>query len=477
MTNQEILADHLAKFSKDPYGFVMFSFPWGEPGSLAKFEGPDPWQKEILCKVRDGLLTTQEAIQIAVASGHGIGKSALVSWLILWAISTKVDTRGIVTANTDTQLRTKTWPEVTKWYQLFIGKEMFVMTATAIYSADADHEKNWRIDAIPWSLSNTEAFAGLHNIGNRIIIIFDEASAVHDKIWEVMEGALTDEDTEIIWLAFGNPTRNIGRFRECFRKFKHRWFGKQVDSSKVKHTNKAQIRKWIEDYGWNSDFVKVRVRGEFPSSSIKQYIPSTLIDAARGKKLNQMQFDFAPIIIGVDPAWTNDEIVIFMRQGLHTKMLACYKPFENDQLLATYIAQFEDEYKADAVFIDMGYGTGVLSIGKMMKRKWTLVPFGGASATPGFKNKRAEMYGGIRKWLQEGGTLPEDPILAEELGSPEYEVLDNGDVLLESKKDMKARGVPSPNRADALALTFAFPVLKKNRTVATKESKREYRPF
>lgn len=478
MTESEILAEELSRFTKDPPGFVMFSFPWGEKGTeLEHFDGPDLWQRTVLTMLGKGLITIAQAIQIAVASGHGIGKSALVSWIILWAISTRVDTRGIVTANTDTQLRTKTWPEVTKWYHLFIAKEMFTMTATSIYSSDPDHEKNWRIDAIPWSKSNPEAFAGLHNAGKRILIIFDEASAIDDMIWEVMEGALSDENTEIIWCAFGNPTRNVGRFRECFRKYKHRWFNLQVDSSTVKQTNKAQIKKWIEDHGWDSDFVKIRVRGEFPSSSATQFIPSVLIDAARGKKINPMNFTFAPVIITLDSAWSGDEIVIFMRQGLFSKMLGTYRNLQDDFKLAGYLAQFEDQYQADAVFIDLGYGTGVASAGKQMGRQWKLVAFGGGSTKPGYKNKRAEMYGDVKKWLEEGGCIPDDPMLAEELGSPEYEMLGTGELLLESKKDMKARGIPSPNRSDALALTFAFPVVKKNRNIIPASQKRAYDPF
>ena len=122
------------------------------------------------------------------------------------------DTRIVVTANTDTQLRTKTWPEVTKWLRLLINRDWFKATATAVFSTETRHERLWRADAIPWSEENTEAFAGLHNKGRRVIVIFDEASGISDRIWEVSEGALTDEGTEIIWLAFGNPTRNTGAF-------------------------------------------------------------------------------------------------------------------------------------------------------------------------------------------------------------------------------------------------------------------------
>src|SRR5690606_38633063 len=112
---------------------------------------------------------------------------------------------------------------------------------------------------VPWSERNTEAFAGLHNAGKRIIVIFDEASAIPDIIWETTEGALTDVDTEILWFVFGNPTRNTGRFRDCFDggKFAHRWRQQKVDSRQVQRTNKKEIEDWIADYGLDSDFVRV----------------------------------------------------------------------------------------------------------------------------------------------------------------------------------------------------------------------------
>src|SRR5690606_37984873 len=140
------------------------------------------WQVEILEDLRDGLLSIEDAIHLARTSGHGIGKSALVAWIILWAISTFEDTKGIVTANTENQLKTKTWAEVAKWHRYFIGRELFKLTATALFSVDPLHERTWRIDMTPWSERNTEAFAGLHNKGKRLLVVFDEASAIPDLI-------------------------------------------------------------------------------------------------------------------------------------------------------------------------------------------------------------------------------------------------------------------------------------------------------
>ena len=463
LTNEEldIIIDWLADCADDPLRFVEEGFDWGV-GELADHDGPDQWQAQILAAVRDGLIQFDQAIQIAVASGHGIGKSSLVSWLILWGISTIADTKGVVTANTENQLKTKTWAELAKWHRLFLAKDLFQYTATAIFSKDHAHEKTWRIDMVPWSEHNTEAFAGLHNQGKRVLLVYDEASAIPDVIWEVSEGALTDKDTQILWFAFGNPTRNTGRFRECFRKFRHRWQTRQIDSREAKMTNKAQLNAWVEDYGENSDFVKVRVRGIFPSASDRQFISTDIADAGRGRHLRPEQYNFAPVIIALDPAWDGgDESVIWLRQELMSKKLAVYQKNDNDMVLAGYLSRFEDEYQADAVFIDQGYGTGVYSAGKSMNRHWILVSFGSESPDPGYLNLRAYIWGQVKKWLQDGGAYPDDQVLYDDLIGPEYDVRLDGKIKLESKQDMKKRGLPSPNRADALALTFSYPVQKK----------------
>jgi len=468
LVNPELLlARTIASFKHDPLAFVLYSFPWGK-GELIGYSGPEDWQVAILIAIRDGLITVNEAIRLATASGNGVGKSALVSWIILWGLSTFADTRGVVTANTEAQLRTKTWAELAKWHRLFIARHWFILTATAIYSADPKHEKTWRIDQIPWSEQNSEAFAGLHNKGRRIILIFDEASAIPDIIWEVAEGALTDEGTEIIWAVFGNPTRNDGRFNRCFGADRHRWKTLQIDSRSVKITNKKQIAQWIEDYGEDSDFVRIRVRGVFPNTSDRQFIPSSYVEMAKARKISALQYNFAAKIISVEPSWTGgDEFCISLRQGNFYKLLAKYPKNDDDFVMAGYIANFEDREFADAVFIDLGYGTGIKSAGNQLKRNWMLVPFGGASNDPGFLNKRAEMWNLMKQWLKDGGWIPDDPILAAQICGPEYYVkavgANAGKIVLESKEDMRSRGVESPNRADGLALTFAFPVAPKNR--------------
>jgi hypothetical protein len=460
---QQLLED-IASFTHNPLGFVLYAFSWGS-GELSGYAGPREWQRrkldEIGAMLRDGG-TAGDAIQMAVSSGHGIGKSALVAWVIYWAMATHEDCRGVVTANTEKQLTTKTWAELAKWHRLAICAHWFELTATALFSRDPKHEKTWRMDMVPWSERNTEAFAGLHNQGKRVLLVFDEASAIPDVIWEVSEGALTDADTEILWLAFGNPTRNTGRFRECFGKFRHRWHGEQIDSRTVEGTNKEQLAKWVADYGEDSDFVKVRIRGMFPSASSKQYIAVEDVEAAYGRHLRREQYEFAPKILTCDPAWEgDDELVIGLRQGLKFEILRTIPKNDNDVQIANLLGNLEDEHGADAVFIDGGYGTGIVSAGKTMGRTWSLVWFGGKPADEGCVNKRAEMWKLTRDWLKEGGAIPQDTVLRDDLIGPETVPRLDGKLLIEPKDAMKKRGLASPNRADALALSFAYPVSSK----------------
>lgn len=444
----------------DPLGFVKYAFPWGK----GELEGQkiEPWQHDILEAIGKGL-SVQQALQIAVASGHGLGKTAIVSWVILWALSTMEDSRGVVTANTATQLTTKTWPELAIWHRRFIARHWFTLTATAIYSSDAAHERTWRFDAIPWSKTTSEAFAGLHNKGKRVVLLFDEASAIEDAIWEVSEGALTDKDTELIWLAFGNPTRNTGRFYDAFHKLKHRWITRQIDSRSVGITDKAKLGKWAADYGEDSDFFRVRCRGEFPNVGDRQFISTALVEAARKVVLHPASQAGAVGILTLDGAWTGgDEIVCGFRKGLSFKICWVQAKNDNDIDLARRLATTEDEEKADAVFIDQGYGTGVYSYGKEMHRSWTLIPFGGAAGKKDtYKNKRAEMYGDGRQWLRNGGQLPDDPALAEQICAPEQVFRDDGLIQLEAKEDIIERIGYSPGRSDAWALSFALPVRHK----------------
>lgn len=462
----------LAACSADPEAFVLGAFPWGEPGTrLEHFRGPEAWQLRILRAVRDGL-PLGSAIRLATTSGHGVGKSACVSWLILWAISTKPDTRGVITANTETQLKTKTWSELGKWYHMCLAKHLFKLSATAIYSADPDHERIWRIDQIPWSERNTEAFAGLHNQGRRIVVIFDEASAIPDVIWETTEGALTDSNTQILWAVFGNPTRNSGRFRECFPGQRHAksWQTFKVDSREVTFTNKDQITRWLDAYGEDSDFSRIRVKGEFPRTGEMEFISAE--DVASACTAEAIASAFDPLVLGVDVArYGDNESVIYIRKGRDGRT---HPPIRMRGLdvptVAARVAETFHTLAADAVFVDGGgVGGGVVDCLRHLHVPVFDINFGSKPSGIGFAtgdegtryaNKRAEMWGSMRAWLR-GGAIPDLAELRAQLVGPTYTINLQNSILLERKEDMAKRGLESPDIADALALTFAYPVAGK----------------
>lgn len=462
--HMEKLTDFLASVSDDPLKFVKVVFPWNS-GALKDMAGPQGWQIDVMEDIKTGICGKNTPIRIAVASGHGVGKSALAAWLILWSIATKPDTRGVVTANTETQLKTKTWAELAKWLRISLVAPIFNITSDSIFSVDKRYEKTWRIDMIPWSASNTEAFAGLHNSGRRILLIFDEASAISDKIWEVTEGALTDSNSEIIWAAFGNPTRPDGMFRECFGRFRHRWLHRQVDSRTSDITNKSQLAKLIEDYGIDSNFVKVRVLGEFPSQGKNTFIPLSIVEEAVNRKISDLETADEPKIIGIDAArFGDDSSVIVKRRGRICLSVERFTKIDT-MTLAGIAAERIKEFLPDAVFVDAtGVGGGVVDRLIQMGLPVIGVDFGSRPTDKTkYYNKRAEMWGRMAKWLKESGRIPYDKDLISDLAAPSYGFAgDRGQIILEKKEDMKKRGLASPDAADALALTFAEHVAKRS---------------
>lgn len=451
----------------DPDQWSRIAFDWGH-GELAKHKGPRKWQSDINCTIRDHLAnpeTRYQPLRIAVASGHGIGKSAEMGMIANWAMSCWSDAKVLVTSNTGDQLQTKTSPEIASWFRRSLTADWFDVATMSIKSRDKEHGQTWRLDFVTWSENNTEAFAGLHNEGKIIVVLFDEASGIAAKVWEVALGALTDENTVIIWIAFGNPTQNTGMFRECFRKYRHRWITRHISSLDVEGTNKAYLQQILDDNGADSDVARVRVLGKFPRQSAMQFISEEDVTNAQNVHLRPEQYRFAPVIIGVDPAWDGEDTMeIFLRQGLYSKHLKTIPKNDNDVLMANLIARLEDEYQADAVFIDFGYGTGIKSAGDVMGRSWRLINFGSSATDPGYYNKRAEIWGTMRDWLKAGGAIdPKDDVLSSDLTSVRTKAHLEGKVQLMGKKEMKKEGLPSPNKGDALALTFAEPVARKDR--------------
>lgn len=462
------LIEDIASFYDDPLGFILYAFPWGEKGTpLAGEEGPDSWQVDICHVVQDHIrrgftldAALQEAMQVAVASGHGIGKTAFIAWIILWFMSTRDFPQVVVTANTSSQLNTKTWRELAKWHKLAINRDWFSWSATKF--AHVLYPEVWFAAAIPWTENNSEAFAGTHE--KHVLVVFDEGSAIGDKIWEVSEGAMTTPGA--MWVVFGNPTKNTGRFAECFSKFKHRWVTRQVDSRTCKMANKAHIQKWVDDYGEDHDFVRVRVRGVFPRSGDLQFIGLDLVGAAQRRQ--PQGFEHFAKVIGVDVArHGDDQSVITLRQ--HNKVWPQKRlRVANLMDLADIVAMHIHEFKPDAVFVDAtGMGWGVID--RLRQLNFGDLVFAvqvgeKANNEARYVRKRDELWDAGKTWLSEGGCLPIDPELEVDLTAPQYGYDDRMRIEIESKDDMKKRGLSSPDSADSLLLTFASPIAPRTAT-------------
>jgi hypothetical protein len=461
----------------DPLAFTLGAYPWGQEGTvLEKFDGPEQWAVDLMNRVRDGIIDTNTAIQEAIASGHGIAKSATVAHMIMWAFCTYPDTRGVVTANTETQLKTKTWSELGKWFNLcWFAREHFTLTATGLFAKDPDRERTWRIDMIPWSEKNPAAFAGLHNKGKRLLLVFDEASEIPDIIWETAEGALTDADTEIIWLAFGNPTRNSGRFRECFPggKFERQWHHLQIDSRTVRITNKRRLQNWIDAYGEDSDFVRVRVLGQFPRKGLMEFFSAMEIDEAMSREVYVTREE--PLALGVDVArYGMNASVLFFRKGRDARTIDRHRYNGLSTVeLTDRIVVANESYRPDGIMVDGGgVGGGVVDNIRNRRLHCYEIQFGGKdvvynyAATSGerYANNRAAMYGACRAWLK-GGCLPNDPELRRQMLAIRYTFNNKDEIILERKEDLvdeDGQGI-SLDDIDALCLTFAHPLVANHR--------------
>lgn len=480
-----MLAQDMGQFFADPLGWVLYAYQWDTDPALQVVKLPSPWNllypseygpDAWACEFLDNLgrqvrehdfdgHTPVPAIMEAISSGHGIGKSAMVGWLVGWIMSTRPYAHGTVTATTSDQLSSKTWAEIAKWNKRSITGHWFDITTGkgAMRMVHKQHRESWFCAAQTCREENSEAFAGQHAVNSTSFYIFDEASGVPNKIWEVSKGGMTDG--EPMWFAFGNPTRNTGAFADCFGAQRHRWHGQHIDSRSVAITNKALLAEWVKDYGEGSDFVKVRVRGVFPSASSLQLIARDLVDQAMARPANELQLVGRTCAVGVDVArFGDDQSVIRTRIGRDGTTIPVKRFRELDTMqLASRVAEHMDYLRGlglhPVVFVDGGgVGGGVVDRLRQMDREVIEVQFGGKPDDPGkYKNKRAEMWGRVKEWLAIG-SLPKDETLAIDLTSVEYQFTLTDQIQLESKEHMKARGLASPDDGDALALTFAYPV-------------------
>lgn len=456
----------------DPEAFVLLAFPWGQANTpLERFDGPRKWQRRVLRMLRDHIAANRgqvemDTLRAAVSSGRGIGKSALVSWLILWMLTTRIGSTVMVSANSEAQLRGVTWGELTKWAAMAINSHWWEISATKLVPAqwltqivERDLKKGtryWAAEGRLWSEENPDAYAGTHNMDG-MMLIFDEASGIADAIWPVGAGFFTENILDRYWFAFSNPRKNTGYFFECFHGKRDFWKTMQIDARTVEGTDPRVYQQIIDEYGEDSPQARVEVYGEFPAQGEDQFIAPRLVEDA--EKRPAWKDPSAPIVLGVDPARSGaDSTVIVARQGRDLLAIRRYRGDDTMTVVGHVIEAIEDFQPALTVIDEGGLGYGILD--RLVEQRYKVrgVNFGWkAKSSIMWGNKRAELWGTMREWLKTA-SIPKDRQLKADLTGPKTKPDSSGTVYLESKKDMKARGLASPDAADALACTFAFPL-------------------
>lgn len=498
MAKQQPYADELQliaqllEFRDDPYAFVMFAFPWGKPnGPLENHTGPRGWQKRALIKMRDHIAKNHnrvrqgvdpELMKMARSSGRGIGKSAFLGWVALWMFSCIPSSTVIVSANTEQQLKSTTFPEIRKWATMAINAHWFEHNAMSLRPATwlIESLKNttdyddayWYIQARLWSEESPDAFAGVHS-QRGMTVLFDEASGIASCIWPVTQGYFTDKTVHRFWIAISNPRNPSGAFFECFHSNRDSWDIESIDARTVEENDQTLYSDIIRQYGADSDQARVEVYGDFPRQGDQQFISRGEVTDAMGREV--FIDNGAALCMGVDPArFGDDEAVIAFRHGRDARSIPWqkYKRCSTTEL-AAHCAEAIERYKPDAVFVEGdGVGGGVIDILKDAGYRVFEVTAGGSAENKEmYINHRTELWGRVRDWLPTA-YLPDDKPLADDLAAPMYTYSMKGQVALESKDKMKKRGYASPNNGDALAMTFSRTIARKDLGVSRVNKKR-----
>jgi hypothetical protein len=467
------IADWVATTYHDPLRFVVGAYPWGERGLLQHHDGPDTWQREFLQWLGEEVTarsfnghTAVPPVRGATSSGHGIGKSVLVAMIVDWIMSTRPHAQGTVTANTITQLQTKTWAALQRWTKLCLTGHWFTVNSERMFYTG--FRESWFCAPQSSKEENSEAFAGQHAADSTSFYIFDEASAIPNPIWEVAEGGLTDGESMIF--VFGNTTRSTGKFHEAVHgAARNRWHPIIIDSRTSKFTNKAQIDEWVQDYGEDSDFVRVRVRGLPPAASDLQYIDSQRVYDAQRRRIEPLADE--PLVCGLDVArGGGDDCVFRFRRGPDGATIPSLRiPGEQARdsmrlvtVAADVLGRKFNGRSIQMLFVD-GTGIGGPIVNRLQQLGHTNVveiQFGWKAPDDKYANYRAYMWGKLRDWLTHG-CIDDSPRLETDLTGPGYSHNRQDQIVLEPKEHMKARGVDSPDDGDALALTFAQVVKPK----------------
>jgi hypothetical protein len=459
---EKALTDLCADCYADPLGFVLQAYDWPINGE----DGPDRWQAEELMYLGDQIADRRFdgvhpvlPIRAAISSGHGAGKSAMFGWIVDFIMSTRKDAQGSVTANTADQLEFKTWAAIRSWTALCATSHWFTINSSIMYRKG--RRASWFCVPLPNNEDKSDAFQGQHAKTSTSFYLVDEGSGIGPKIAQVIEGGLTDGEPWVI--VAGNMVRNTGWFYETvFGRLRERWHPAVIDTRTTRLANKDLIAQWLEDYGEDSDFFRVRVRGLPPRASELQYIDKARVDEARKRLQRHLPSD--PLIAGFDvsgdgSAWN----VVRFRRGLNGRVLPPIRmpggadPDRSKRiaLCAELLSDTRPDRQIAMMFVDRAFGSPIVQALKMLGYdNVEEVNFGGESPDIHDYNQRAYMYRTAKEWLLIG-SIPDEDTLCDQAVLSGYHLNRRGQLVIESKQDLKDRGERSPDDWDAFVLTFA----------------------
>ena len=421
-------------------------------------------------------------MQMARASGRGIGKSAFLAWIALWLFCTLPSSTVIVSANTENQLKSTTFPEIRKWATMSLMTRWFEHQIMSLHPAawlvaslkntTKYDDAYWYIQAKLWSDENPDAYAGPHSQMG-MAVLFDEASGIPANIWPVANGYFTDRTSHRLWIAISNPRNPSGEFFECFHKNRERWNHAKIDGRSVVENDPEVYENIIRRYGEDSDEARVEVYGEFPRQGDENFISRGEVEDAVAREL--VPDTGAPLLMGVDPARMGmDKAVIWFRKGADARSIdPIIHPKCTTGQLAQYCASAIDKYHPDHVFIESdGIGGPVIELLQKDGYKITPVFVSHKAQEPQhYYLHRTEIWGRMREWIPTA-CLPVHDDLVTDLSTMRYLVNTKGQNALWPKEKMKREGFGSPDYADALAMTFSRNVSRLDSMTARRRKSR-----
>lgn len=439
------------------------------------------WRYSPAAFVRDAIEVTPSTQQLqllnsfnkhkrhTVRSGHGTGKDACASWLIIWFLATRPFSKVVCTAPTNRQLADILWSELSKWLRKSVIKDEFVIQSDKLFHKE--NPKEWWCRAVSPSVKaskdeQAETLAGFH--GDHLLIVVDEASGVPDPVFIPLEGAMTQEDNVV--LLIGNMTRNTGYFYDSHfhRGLSVNWNKLHWDSRESENVKKSYIDYMQTKYGIDSNVFRIRVTGDPPTDDDQTFIPMSWALSCIDNVTEIA--DDEPIYLGVDVArYGDDSSIILPRKGLRILPWSTFKGMDTITL-GGHILEHYREVNAEGIGIDeIGVGAGVTDwLHKMPEGHRKVFGVNTASSSSDklkWNRLRDELWWEMREkcrrqqyWFP-GGTAHEREMsdeLCNELSSLFYQFDASGAYVVESKRLAKARGIMSPNIADALAISEYF---------------------